>query len=114
MSGVPVSWRSTGGSLSGRTGTTNSEGRVQVTLTQPTQISPSQTIAVVATDAARTTVRSYVAITFVPNRISFLPMAKPSGPWEWYRSCQFVPSAKIPPTAKSGCQNSDPTFGPRW
>ena len=46
------------------------------------------------------------------SKISLLPMSKGSGPWEWYRSCEFVPSAKIPPTASSGCQTTDPIFGP--
>ena len=46
------------------------------------------------------------------TRISLLPLSKAYGPWEWYRSCESVPSAKIPPTAASGCQHGDPTFGP--
>lgn len=111
VSGVPVSWQANAGSLSAKTGTTNARGQVHVILTQPSQISPSLTAAVIATDRNKTTLRSFDTVTFLPNRISFLPMAKASGPWEWYGSCPFVPSAKIPPSASSGCKNSDPTFG---
>ena len=72
----------------------------------------------VVTHVAWTPTRVAAAATTegVPNplaatRISLLPMSKAAGPWEWYRSCETVPSAKIPPTAASGCQHGDPTFG---
>jgi len=48
----------------------------------------------------------------MPNTISIYPKTPAEGPWEWYQSCRFVPAAKIPPSSKSGCQHSDPIFGP--
>ena len=111
VKGVPVSWRTSAGSLSATTGTSAADGEVHVTLTQPAAISPSKSVAVTAIDTADSSVRSYAFVTFLSNKISFLPLAGSAGPWEWYGSCEFVPSAKIPPSAGSGCRSSDPTFG---
>ncbi len=44
------------------------------------------------------------------STISLYPQPNQAGPWEWYRSCLFLPSVKIPPSG--GCQSSDPVFGP--
>jgi hypothetical protein len=44
------------------------------------------------------------------STISLFPQSGQAGPWEWYRSCLFLPSVKIPPSG--GCQTSDPVFGP--
>lgn len=111
VAGVPVHWAASVGSLSASTGTTAANGEARVTLTQPVDVSPSKAVTVTATDADDSTVRSSTSVTFFPNKISFLPLAASAGPWEWYGSCEFVPSAMIPPTAKSGCRSSDPTFG---
>ena len=45
------------------------------------------------------------------STISVYPESDPGGPWEWYRSCLFLPSVKIPPSGGK-CQSSDPVFGP--
>jgi hypothetical protein len=45
------------------------------------------------------------------STISLYPGADHGGPWEWYRSCLFLPSVKIPPS-DGLCQGSDPVFGP--
>lgn len=45
------------------------------------------------------------------STISMYPEVDHGGPWEWYRSCLFLPSVKIPPSGGL-CQASDPVFGP--
>ncbi len=58
----------------------------------------SQGLAAAATSASGT------------STISLYPQPAQAGPWEWYRSCLFLPSVKIPPSG--GCQGADPVFGP--
>ncbi len=69
-------------------------------------------VGVTATDANTTSLRSSGEVDFLPNRISIYPKSASGGPWEWYQSCPFIPSTDVPPNAKSGCQRSDPIFGP--
>ena len=112
VANLPVSWSTTAGSLSTASGKTDTHGQARVLLTQPSAIAPSKEVGVIATDADKTSLRSYAGVEFVPNTISIYPKSPARGPWEWYQSCRFVPAAKIPPSSKSGCQHSDPIFGP--
>jgi hypothetical protein len=112
VANVPVQWSTTGGTLSAGTGKTNASGQAKVTLTQPSEISPPRELGVIATDADRTSLRSFAGVEFLPNRISIYPKSTSSGPWEWYPSCRFVPSTNVPPTPRTGCQETDPIFGP--
>lgn len=109
---VPIQWSTTGGSLSAPTGRTNADGRAQVRLNQPQKVTSSMVVGVTATDANTTSLRSSGEVDFLPNRISIYPKSASGGPWEWYQSCPFIPSTDVPPNAKSGCQRSDPIFGP--
>ena len=111
-SNVPIQWSTTGGTVSALTGRTNADGRAQVRLTQPQEVTSSKEVGVTATDANITSLRSSAEVDFLPNRISIYPKSASGGPWEWYQSCPFIPSTDVPPNAKSGCQRSDPIFGP--
>jgi Glycosyl hydrolase family 12 len=47
-----------------------------------------------------------------PSTISLFPKAKGDGPWEWNKTCRFIPTKTIPPSTKGGCSTVDPVFGP--
>ena len=87
-------------------------GQAYVTLTQPSKISPSKEVAVVAADAKNRSVSSYSGVEFIQNNIPVYPKSSARGPWEWNATCPFVPSATIPPTNTSRCARTDPVFGP--
>ncbi len=112
VANLPIHWSTTGGTLSTLTGRTDTSGQAQVILTQPSVISPPRELGVIATDADRTGLRSFAGVEFLANRISIYPKSGAGGPWEWYQSCRFIPSSKVPPSPRAGCQRSDPIFGP--
>ena len=62
VANAPIRWTTTGGTLSTHTGTTDAAGQARVILTQPSDISPPRELGVIATDADRTSLRSFAAV----------------------------------------------------